>query len=63
MQKSCTVFIMCDFYSYRAGNIQFSCLDIVNERDVILRVPILAVTDTIKWNTLQKLVDGSNNLK
>jgi len=51
------------FYTnYRTCGVQLSCLDVVNERDVILWMPIFAVANRIKCYTFQKLVDWCNNL-
>ena len=48
---------------YRTGDIELPVVDVVDEGDVVLRMPIQAVANGVEGNGLEQLVDGGNNLK
>ncbi len=48
---------------YRTGDIELPVVDVVDEGDVILWMPVQAIADGVEGNGLEQLVDGGNNLK
>ena len=48
---------------YRTSSIQFSGVNILNERAVISWVPVQAVANSIKRNSVKEIVDWGNNLE
>ena len=48
---------------YRAGLVQLSLPHVVDERQVVLRVPVQAVRQHVERDRLDHLVDGRDNLE
>ena len=47
---------------YRTGDIELAVVDVVDEGDVVLRMPVQAVADGVEGNSLKQLVDWGDNL-
>jgi hypothetical protein len=48
---------------YRARNVELPGVNVVDEGDVVGRMPVQAVADCIERNILKKFVNRGNNLK
>lgn len=50
-------------FCYRAGGVDFAFGDVVNEGDVVSRVPVKGVTDSVKVDAVQQDVDRFDHLR